>query len=98
MPLDQHQLFACITPRPVYVASASKDDWADPEGEFLSLVHAAPVYQMFDKDAFDGGDWPKPGGATDGKLMRYHIRDGKHNITREDWGHYLNFADRWLKK
>jgi hypothetical protein len=30
--------------------------------------------------------------------MRYHIREGKHNITPEDWKHYLNFADHWLAK
>jgi len=97
MPFDQHQLFACIAPRPVYVASASKDDWADPEGEFLSLVHAAPVYELFEKEAFDAGEWPKAGGATGGKLMRYHIRDGKHNITDWDWERYLAAAGDWLK-
>jgi hypothetical protein len=30
--------------------------------------------------------------------MRYHIREGKHNITPEDWKHYLDFADHWLAK
>jgi hypothetical protein len=30
--------------------------------------------------------------------MGYHIREGKHNVTPEDWEHYLEFGDRWLKK
>ena len=30
--------------------------------------------------------------------MRYHIREGKHNITPEDWKHSLDFADHWLAK
>ena len=36
-----------------------------------------------------------------GKLMTsplgYWIRDGKHAMNREDWGAFLDFADRHLK-
>lgn len=97
LPVDQHQLIALVAPRPVYVASATGDRWADPKGEFLALKNAAPVYRLFGESPFGVTEQPAPGKSV-GNLMGYHLREGKHNITPEDWGHYLDFADRHLKK
>lgn len=98
LPIDQHQLIGLIAPRPVYVASATGDRWADPRGEFLSLLNAVPVYELYHgKPLADATEPPSPGKSV-GKVMGYHLREGKHDITPEDWAHYLNFADRWLKE
>ncbi len=97
LPFDQHQLIALIAPRPVYVASATKDRWADPKGEFLSLVHAEPVYQLFHDAPFGFKEQPQAGRCV-GRVMGYHLREGKHDVTPEDWTHYLDFADKWVKK
>ncbi len=97
LPFDQHQLIALMAPRPVYVASATRDQWADPKGEFLSLVHAEPVYQLYYDAPFGFKEQPSPGRCA-GNVMQYHVREGKHDVTPEDWKHYLQFADKWTRK
>ena len=42
-PFDQHQLLALIAPRLLCVASATKDSWAGPEGEWWSAKLASPA-------------------------------------------------------
>ena len=98
MAFDQHQLLACIAPRPIYVSSASEDSWADPEGEFLALMHAAPVYALYHQMPFEGRGLPEPGVKVGGHLMRYHLSEGRHNITSWDWERYLTASEDWLKK
>lgn len=93
LPIDQHELISLITPRPVYVASATEDLWADPLGEFLSAAHAESVYALFDKPGLQTRQQPQPG-ISIGDFVGYHLRVGKHDVLKEDWEHFLNFADR----
>ncbi|MGP1395034.1 MAG: glucuronyl esterase domain-containing protein [Inquilinaceae bacterium] len=98
LPVDQHHLIACLAPRGVYVASASEDWWADPEGEYLSLRAAAPIWGI-------GGAAPdmppidriwRPGEAWASGPIGWHLRDGRHDLTPWDWVRFLDFLETRL--
>ncbi len=96
LPVDNHMLLALIAPRPLYVASAVDDQWADPKGEMLSLFLAGPAFELFGRkplssDVMPDVDQPV---QTD---VGYHIRTGKHDVTDFDWTQYMNFADSQFK-
>lgn len=99
LPVDQHMLMALIAPRAVAVHSAEQDLWADPRGEFLSLVAARPVFQLFGRQALGASPrMPAINEPLHGDGAQYHIREGKHNLTLVDWTSYWDFADRVFRR
>jgi len=96
LPFDQHMLLALIAPRPLAVASATLDTWADPKGEFLSAVEAGKVYALFGSPGLGITEMPAPNVYVTGDVS-YHIRTGKHDQTPADWDHYLQIFDRYCQ-
>lgn len=96
LPVDQHMLLALVAPRPLYVASAQEDDWADPHGEYLSLYYSSRVYQLYGNEPLEEAQLPEVDQPLWRGKLGYHIRTGKHDVTRYDWEQYIGFADQHL--
>lgn len=91
LPVDQHELLALIAPRPLYVASAQEDQWADPKGEFLSAYYATAVYSLFGEAGISSNKMPGVNSPIQ-NTVAYHIRTGKHDVTEYDWEQYIKWA------
>lgn len=92
MPFDQHYLVASIAPRKVLIGSATEDEWADPVSEQLCCFAAAPAFpngfvcpdrQAVAGEDFFGGD------------IGYHLREGSHYFSRQDWHKLIKFVNMY---
>jgi len=95
MPCDQHTLLAMTAPRPLAVASAVEDRWADPRGEFLAAVAAEPAWSLFGLTGLGTAEYP-PVDTPIGRRVGYHVRSGGHDLLEEDWQRFADLADREL--
>jgi dienelactone hydrolase len=98
LPFDQHSLIALCAPRPVLLANATEDTWANPAGQFEMLQAAAPVYGLLlGVDALEASAIPEEGKLVD-SVLGFYIRPGKHSMTAADWKVFLDFADKHFGK
>jgi len=95
LPVDQHQLLALTAPRPIYITSASEDRWADPRGMYLALFNSQPIYQLYSFSTSLPKDFPATNTqVTSKRLLGFHHRIGKHDMTLYDWKNFLDFTGR----
>ncbi len=91
---DQHYLLSTIAPRFLYVASASMDQWADPDSEFLGCVKATETYEGMGLSGLIHEDrLPKEGEVYNKGRVGYHKRYGLHFLSRYDWNRYMDFIE-----
>lgn len=97
LPIDQHMLPGLIAPRAVYFASAKGDQWADPKGEFLSLQLGSRIYSdIYGEKIKFPEDFESLKSPVHQKSLGYHIREGEHDLSWEDWEIFLAFVKRNL--
>ncbi len=95
MPFDQHFLIAAMASRKVAVGSASLDEWADPQSEYLSCKAASEVFEKLGYDGFIAPDrFPKVGECFNDGNIAYHLRGGTHSICRSDWKNYIDLLKK----
>ena len=97
LPVDQHELMSLIAPRGIYVASSDQDLWADPKGEYTSLIESAPVFNLLGKKSITKGTMPALNQPRVIGQTGYHIRTGGHGLGEPDWNWFLDFTDTLLK-
>lgn len=96
-PFDQHMLIALVAPRPVYVASAINDKWADPRGEFTSAVEASAAWELLGEKGLGTRAHPDVNAPLHRGRVGYHVRSGGHDVKAYDWEQIIAFANKWMK-
>ncbi len=91
-PYDQAYLIAAIAPRLVCVGSAVEDKGADPVSEFLTSLHASSAWELLgEKGLITPDKLPEIGDHLTEGNIGYHLRAGRHFLSREDWNYYIKF-------
>ena len=97
-PYDQHFLLSLIAPRLICVGSALEDRGADPESEYWCCVASSEAYQKYGLSGLISDHMFPPSGTSyqEGEIG-YHLRDGRHFLSRYDWLRYMDFLDQKRK-
>ena len=94
MPVDQHCLLATIAPRPLYVATAHHDLWADQKGQWIGVYNAVPAYELYQqKVQFPSSKQPEINQLITESAIGYHVRSGVHGFELIDWEQYMKFIE-----
>ncbi len=96
-PFDADDLIGLMSPRLAYVASATKDAWAGPAGEFEAAKRAGRYWEKAGKKGLAIDKFPAPDTPSLEGNIGYHVRTGIHELTPYDWEQFMNFADRHWK-
>jgi len=97
MPVDAHMLIALSAPRPVFITGGTRDQWADPVGEFLAEVAAGPVYRLLGKKDLGVTQLPPLDTPLTSGDLGWHYHTGGHAATPADWNAFLAFLGKYFK-
>ena len=94
MPFDSHLLMACIAPRKLLVEGFC-DPFYDPEGEFLAVRAASPVWRFFGGAGMPDVSFPEPYDTSAiGQDLGYVRRTERHGLAAVDWMWIMDFLEK----
>lgn len=99
LPVDQHELIACVAPRRVYLSSAETDTSNDSQGTWIALLLSRDAFRLYNIEVIEGdiGEQPGVGERVFTEAMAYHMRTGTHGVNEEDWNNYMDYMDQYMK-
>lgn len=99
LPLNQSDFLSLIAPRLLYTSSKSEDLWADPKGEFETLLKLNKSYEEYGEIGF----CPAKSFLIDeemvshkGNIAHHHLH-GIHDLDKRDWNLYMDYWDEKLR-
>lgn len=95
LPFDQDALLTLCAPRPLLLANAQEDSWANPAGQLEMLHRADRTY----RDLGFPGEPPAglpPLGQMQGGRLTVSFRAGPHSMGEADWIFFRAFLQKWL--
>jgi len=95
---DADDLLRLIAPRLVYVASASEDAGAGPQGEFEAARRAGELWEAYGLKGLSLSAYPAPDTKDHSGHVGFHLRPGGHKLLPYDWERFMDFADLHLKE
>ena len=91
-------LLATIAPRYVLVGAASEDAWADPISEFQCCFAASQGWRNLGRIGLVAPDRNADVGENfDEGTVCFHMRPGKHYMSRIDWNIYMATIRKKMK-
>jgi hypothetical protein len=95
LPVDSPELIALVAPRPVFIGCGTKDQWADPHGQFLAAVAAGPVYRLLGRKDVGATELPAPDAELIAGDIGFRMHEGGHTDAL-DWPTFLKFAGKYF--
>ena len=96
MPVDAHMLIALSAPRPVFITGGTRDQWADPKGQFLAQVAAGPVYRLLGRRDLGITDFPPVDTPIITGDLGWYYHTGGHQVLPAEWQAFLEFTGRYF--
>jgi hypothetical protein len=98
MPIDSHMLIALVAPRALFCNGGTTDQWMDPVGEFLGMLHAGPAYKLVGAKDLGVTELPPIDKMIMDGDLAWNYHTGGHMATPAEWTAFLEFADRQFKE